>query len=171
MRLSLGIIARLLAVVACLAWPAGQAGAATANASVNANALKPLVLAKVQDFNLGSVTLGPGTWGNTTISLSRAGVLGCVSVNVTCSGATVVAQYNVQGSNHNTVHISAPNVLLTNQNDPSQTLILVVDSPTTIVLPNSGIPGVNFSIGGSVTVNSATATGTYAGTFNVTVDY
>ena len=157
--------------MACSAWAAAPAGAATVNASVNANALKPLVLAKVQDFDLGSVTLGPGTWGNTTISLSRAGVLGCAGVNVTCSGATVVAQYNVQGSNQNTVHISAPNVLLTNQNDPTQTLTLVVDSPATVTLPNSGIPGVNFSIGGSVMVNSATATGPYAGTFNVTVEY
>jgi hypothetical protein len=88
-----------------------------------------------------------------------------------CTGATTVAQYNVQGSNQQTVHISAPNVTLVNQSDASKTLILVTDAPATLVLTNSGFPGVNFSIGGSVTLSSATATGTYVGTFNVTVDY
>jgi hypothetical protein len=48
---------------------------------------------------------------------------------------------------------------------------LVTDAPASLVLPNSGAPGINFSIGGSVTMNSSTAAGTYMGTFNVTVDY
>jgi hypothetical protein len=33
------------------------------------------------------------------------------------------------------------------------------------------VPGVDFSIGGSIAVSSATADGTYAGTLNVTVEY
>jgi spore coat protein U-like protein len=45
------------------------------------------------------------------------------------------------------------------------------NAPTSVVLTSSGIPGVNFSIGGSVTLSSATPAGTYVGTFNVTVDY
>jgi len=40
-----------------------------------------------------------------------------------------------------------------------------------LVLTSSGHPGTDFSIGGSVTLNSATPAGTYVGTFNVTVDY
>jgi hypothetical protein len=48
---------------------------------------------------------------------------------------------------------------------------LVTDAPATIILTNSGYPGVNFSIGGSVTLDSTTDPGTYVGTFNVTVDY
>jgi hypothetical protein len=47
----------------------------------------------------------------------------------------------------------------------------VTDAPASLVLTSSGIPGVDFSIGGSVTLNSSTASGTYVGTFNVTVDY
>ena len=141
------------------------------NASVNANTLKPLVIAKLQDLDLGSVTLGPGIWSNATISLSRAGVFSCGSVNVTCSGATLVAKYNVQGSNQQSVRITAPNVTLVNQSDSTKTLTLVVDAPASVVLPNSGQPGVDISIGGSVTINSTTAAGTYQGTFEVTVDY
>jgi hypothetical protein len=140
-------------------------------AAVAANPIKPLVLTRLQDLDLGTVTLGPGTWSNATLSLSQAGVLSCGSANIVCTGATSVAQYNVQGSNKQTVFISAPNVTMINQNDPSQRLTLVTDAPRSAVLTSSGVPGVNFSIGGSVVLTSTTAAGTYVGTFNVTVDY
>jgi spore coat protein U-like protein len=145
--------------------------AATQSASVTANAVKPLVISKLQDLDFGSVTLGPGTWSNASVSLSQSGAFSCTSANVVCSGVTTVAQYNVQGSNKQTVRISAPNVTLVNQSDPTKTLTLVTDAPATILLTSSGIPGTNFSIGGSVTLSSTTAAGTYSGTFNVTVDY
>jgi spore coat protein U-like protein len=147
------------------------AAAATQSASVTANAVKPLVISKLQDLDFGSVTLGPGTWSNASVSLSQSGAFSCTSANVVCSGVTTVAQYNVQGSNKQTVRISAPDVTLVNQSDPTKTLTLVTDAPATILLTSSGIPGSNFSIGGSVTLSSTTAAGTYSGTFNVTVDY
>jgi hypothetical protein len=165
------IIARAAVPLACTLWTGAPAHAATVMASVTANNVKPLLLTKLQDLDLGSVTLGPGTWSNAIVSLSQGGVLSCGNANLVCAGATVVAQYNVQGSNQQTVHISAPNVTMVNQNDSSQTLNLVTDAPATVLLTNSGFPGVNFSIGGSVTLNSTTAAGTYVGTFNVTVDY
>ena len=159
-------------LVASCAFGMGMpAAAATQSASVTANAVKPLVISKLQDLDFGSVTLGPGTWSNASVSLSQSGAFSCTSANVVCSGVTSVAQYNVQGSNKQTVRISAPNVTLVNQSDPTKTLTLVTDAPATILLTSSGIPGTNFSIGGSVTLNSTTAAGTYSGTFNVTVDY
>jgi len=117
------------------------------------------------------VTLGPGVWSNAVVSISQAGALSCTSANVTCAGATSVAQYNVQGSKQSPVQISAPSVTMVNQNDPTKTLTLTTDAPSSIVLANSGFPGSNFSVGGSVTLSSSTAAGTYVGTFNVTVDY
>ncbi len=158
-------------VASCAFGMGMQAAAATQSASVTANAVKPLVISKLQDLDFGSVTLGPGTWSNASVSLSQSGAFSCTSANVVCSGVTTVAQYNVQGSNKQTVRISAPNVTLVNQSDPTKTLTLVTDAPATILLTSSGIPGSNFSIGGSVTLSSTTAAGTYSGTFNVTVDY
>ncbi|HJP67993.1 MAG TPA: DUF4402 domain-containing protein [Sphingomicrobium sp.] len=149
----------------------GQCGAATLTTIVNANTVKPLIITKVQDLNLGTVTLGPGVWSNVNIAVSQTGVLTCISPNVTCSGAVQAAEYEVQGSGQQTVQISAPNITLTNQSDLSQTLTLRTDAPASIVLKNSGLPGTNFSIGGSVTVSSSTSAGTYVGTFNVTVNY
>jgi hypothetical protein len=165
------ILARIVTALVGLSAIGAPAPAATVTAGVTANGVKPLLLTKIQDLNLGSVTLGTGVWSNATVSLSQAGVLGCANANITCTGATAVASYNVQGSKQNTVNISVPNVTLVNQSDSSQTLTLVTDAPTTLVLANSGFPGSDFSIGGSVTLSSTTAAGTYVGTFNVTVDY
>jgi hypothetical protein len=58
LRLRTGI-ARLLATIA-LVWIAVPAVAATQTASVTAKVVKPLVLTKVQDLDLGTVTLGTG---------------------------------------------------------------------------------------------------------------
>ena len=171
MRLPKAILAHFIATLVCTLWTGASAHAATAMASVTANNVKPLIITKLQDLNLGTVTLGPGTWSGATVSLSQGGVLSCVNANLICSGATIAAQYNLQGSNQQTIRISAPNVTLTNQSDSSKTLTLVTDAPATVLLTNSGYPGVNFSIGGSVTLNSTTIAGTYVGTFNVTADY
>jgi hypothetical protein len=164
------IIASIFATLACAPGLSTPALAATANASVSAAPIKPLVLSKVRDLDLGTITLGPGIWSNATVAISQAGALTCTT-NVTCTGAAQSAQYNVQGSNQQRVRISAPDLTLTNQSDPSQTLTMSVSAPASVMLTNSGFPGVNFSIGGSVTLNSTTSGGTYVGTFDVTVDY
>jgi hypothetical protein len=171
LRVSRRIFAYALATLISISWIGVSARAATVMAAVTANNVKPLVVTKLQDLDLGTVTLAPGTWSNATVSISQAGVLSCANANVVCSGATTVAQYNVQGSNQQTVRISAPNVTMTNQSDSTQTLTLVTNAPASLVLTNSGAPGMTFSVGGSVTLNSTTAAGTYVGTFNVTVDY
>jgi hypothetical protein len=171
LRLSSAIAAQILAALIYLSAGGTSARAATVTASVSAAPIKPLTLVKIQDLNLGTVTLGPGVWSNVAVSIAQAGTLSCANANVVCSGVTKVAQYNVQGSNQQTVYISAPNVTLVNQSNASQTLTLVTSAPASLLLTNSGFPGVNFSIGGSVTLSSSTASGTYVGTFNVTVNY
>jgi spore coat protein U-like protein len=143
---------------------ASPAAGATQSAVINASVSKSLVLASLQNLDFGTITLGPGTWSNATVSLSQTGTIACGGANLICSGATQAAIYNVQGSNRQTVNISAPNVTLVNQSD-------VTNAPATVVLTSSGHPGNDFSIGGSVTLSSTTAAGTYVGTFNVTVDY
>jgi hypothetical protein len=150
---------------------AAPARAASNVVTVQASVVKPLILTWLQNLDLGTVTLAPGTWSSATVSISRAGTFSCASANLICTGATQVASYNVSGSNNQVVRISAPNVTLVNQSDPTQTLTLVVDGPGSVTLTNSGPPGTNFSLGGAITLSSGTAGGVYSGTFNVTVDY
>jgi len=171
LRLTFAIAVRAIATLFGLLAAGAPLFAATQTASVNANATKPLVLTKLQDLDFGTVTLAPGTWGSATLSLSQAGALSCASANLVCSGPTTAAKYNIQGSNRMIVRVSAPNVTMVNQSDATKTLTLVTDAPATVLLTSSGQPGEDFSIGGSVSVNSATQAGVYVGTFNVTVDY
>ena len=170
MRPSLRLLLALSALIgtASIGTPAR---AASQNAKVSANVLKPLTISWVQDLDLGTITLTTGTWTGATVAISRAGVFSCTSPRVTCSGVPQVARYRVTGSNSQPVRISAPNVTLVKQGDASKTLTLVVDSPGTINLPNSGNQGTIFPLGGGITLNSTTADGVYRGTFNVTVDY
>jgi hypothetical protein len=160
-----------IGLIAAIVSPLAAARAATIVAAVQAKSVKPLSLTSVQSLDLGSIVLAPGTWSGGTIGISRAGVFTCASANLTCSGATQVAIYSVSGSNNEVVRITAPNVTLTNQSDPTKTLRLVVDSPGTVTLDNGGKKGTDFSLGGTIALTSATAGGLYSGTFNVTVDY
>jgi hypothetical protein len=157
----------LVAFAAAFATPAR---AVTQNASVNANVVKPLTLTKVQDLDLGTVMMSPGSWSGAVVGISHSGLFTC-SQKVICTGATTVASFNVTGSNRMNVRITVPNITLVNQSNPSDTLSLVIDSPGQITLPNSGNQGVTFGIGGSIALSSTTVAGTYKGTINVTVDY
>jgi hypothetical protein len=169
-------ILRNIAAVAALALTATPAFAAPVspnqNATATARIVKPLTLTWVQDLNLGTILLsGAGVWGGAVVGVSQAGVLSCANANVTCSGAVQQARYNVRGTNNQVVTITAPNVTLTNANDPLQTLLMTVSNPGTVTLTSSGAPGNDFNLGGSITVASTTGDGVYSGTFNVTVDY
>ena len=162
---------RLALLFLCAASFAAQVNAASQTASVKATVVKPLTLTKIQDLSLGTVTLKPGNWSGATVGISRTGVLSCANGNTICTGSAVPAQFNVTGSNSQTVKVTAPNVTMVNQGDTTKTLILTVDAPATISLPNSGSKGLDFGVGGSITLSSTTANGTYRGTLNVTVNY
>ena len=150
---------------------ASPAQAVTQSASVNVSVVRPLSLTSVQNMDLGTITLNGGTWTTATIGISKAGVFSCANTYVLCSGAPKVARFKVTGTNKQVVLISIPNVTLTNQVDPTKTLTLVADTPSSVTLTSSGEPGITWDIGGSITLSSTTADGTYSGTMNVTVDY
>ena len=114
--------------------------------------------------------IGPGSWSGAVVRLTRGGVLTCPAA-VVCSGANQVAIYNLSGTNKQTIVINAPDVTMVNLSDSSKILTLVVDSPGTVTLTNSGAQGQNFPIGGSISVDSTTTGGTYVGTFEVTAEY
>ena len=148
----------------------GTAVAATQSAAVSATVLKPLTLESLQNLDLGTITLGVGSWSGATVGISRTGVFTC-NANVVCTGAPQVARYKVTGTNKMVVRITAPSVTLINQNDSTQKLTLTLDNPGTVTLTSSGEPGSNFDLGGSLSLNSTTVPGTYSGTLAVTVDY
>ena len=177
--LRMAAVAATAAGFAAAAVPAAAAGPvnATVDATARARILSPLSLTRTQNFDLGDIVLsGTGTY-STVVSLSEAGARTCNATLVTCSGTPSVAKYRVIGTNNQTVLVSAPNVTLNNANGgPALTLRTSDGSgtpyyPTSVPLVTSGAAGVEFSIGGEITVANTTPDGLYTGVFAVTAEY
>jgi len=161
-RIGTPLLAALLA-----AGSATGARAATITATAKANVVKPLAFTSKQNLDFGTVLLG--TAGTSTVSLSMAGVLTC-GAGLTCSGVTRQAIFNVQGSNGQVVRITAVPSDLTNSTDGSKLRFTPI-APASVTLTNSGSPGKDFNLGGSITIASTTTDGTYVGNIEITADY
>jgi hypothetical protein len=157
----------MAALVIASVVPFGHAQAASTIIQANAKVVKSLTLTAKQNLDFGTITLS-GTPGTFTVSVSMAGIVSCPS-GATCAGTARPAILNVQGSNGQVVRITVANASLVNSVDGS-TIAYTPEAPATVTLTNSGFPGKDFNIGGSIAVPS-TADGTYSGNVEVTVDY
>ena len=161
------------------------AQAASANATVNAKILKPLVLTGGQTLDLGNI-ITPSTatfTGTFTVDAAATQTTTFCAAAFTCTGTVKSALFNLQGTNNANITFNVPTSVtlsLVGAIGVPPTLVLTTKNSIaansgtgnyTITLSNSGSPGKDFYVGGSVTVNELTAAGTYAGTFTVTADY
>ena len=165
----------MAASVAALAVTATEAAAAPVSASTNATArariLRPLQLASTANFDLGIIVLAGSGAYTATVSLDRANTFNCDgnSGNVVCSGTHTRASYNVAGTQGQNVTIASG--LVTMSDGAGHNVTLTPDHNTTVLLTNSGAPGTDFWVGGSLSVPSTAADGVYTGTFALTADY
>jgi Mat/Ecp fimbriae major subunit len=164
----LRIMTRLIVLALLAAAPLGHAQAATTTVQANAKVVKALSLSAVQDLDFGTVIV-PNTPGTYTLSISVAGVLSCPAP-LSCSGTTRPAILNVSGSNSQVVRIFAAASDLVNPADGSR-IRFTPAAPATITLTNSGSPGKDFNVGGSLSIPSTVTGGTYSGNVEITVDY
>lgn len=157
-----------LALIALASSPAAAVSPLT-QATANAKIYKPLSISKVQNLDFGVIVLGSGAWAGEVVSISQAGALTCGGgTNVTCSGSPQVAKYHLSGTNNAVATVSCPGFNLTGPG----TLAFTPNAPATVNLGASGlVTGVDFSIGGSITLASTTPDGVYTGNFLVTADY
>lgn len=182
---TLGSIAAA-AMLAGLGLPA-TAQAANGNATVSAKIVKPLVMTGGGTIALGTlITPSAATYSNTfTIQPSGTQTGTYCQTGFTCSGTPTAAMFNLQGTNNTPLNLTIPlTVTLTNTSwtggGTAPTLTLNTTNSISanngsgvyvMSLPNSGFPGLDFWVGGSVTITQATAGGSYSGTFTVTADY
>jgi len=167
LTLAASVAALTLASTPALAAPVGAATPATARAKI----VRPLVLTATRNLDFGTITLGTVAAGGETVAISQAGVLSCGSGGLVCAGGLPQsAGYNVQGTNNQVVQIFAAATNITNANDAT-TLVFTPDAPASVTLTNSGAPGSDFDVGGSITILPTTTDGVYTGNMNVTVDY
>lgn len=163
------------------------AQAATTSATVKAAVRKPITLTGGGTLDLGTIlTPSAGTFSGTFTVAPASTQTGtfCAS-GFSCSGTPAAAMFNIQGTKSNNVGINIPLTITLSLigytgggATPTMTLntsnSLSANNGTgsyTIQLPNSGTPGLDFYIGGSMTITQATVSGDYSGTITVTADY
>ncbi|HEU0310970.1 MAG TPA: DUF4402 domain-containing protein [Sphingomicrobium sp.] len=158
---------KLAALALVGAVPLAAATAATTTIQANAKVVKSLELSSKQNLDFGTVMLS-GTPGTYTVSLSLAGVLTCPS-GATCTGAPMPAILNASGSRGQIVRISVAPSDLVNAADGSSIPFTPL-APASITLTNSGKPGQDFNVAGSIDIPS-TADGSYSGNIVVNAEY
>lgn len=165
------ILAAGLAAVSAASPAAAQAVSASPRATANARLIKPLTLTALQNLNFGTIVMGDGTYTD-VVSINQAGSVSCgTSGKLSCSGSPMAASYRVTGTQGQVVTISssAPSFALTGSN--GGTLEFVPSYPASLTLGNSGSPGNDFSVGGSITISNGTTDGVYAGEIDIQVSY
>ena len=145
---------------------AAPAQAAQISAATSAKVIKPVSLTKLQDMDFGTLLVTNYT-GTRNVVMSRAGVLTCPA-EITCSGTPKQARFNVQGTNNNVVLMSVTSAGLVNGGN---TIPFTADVQTSVTLTNSGAPGTDIDVGGTLTVDGSIPGGTYTGTMTLTANY
>lgn len=158
------VAAAVLTTTPAFAAPVGVTGAPPA---ASARIVKPLTLTASGSLNFGTIVMNSVS-SNQSVNLASDGTLTC-GAQLVCAATGTVPTYNVAGTQGQTVSIIKNTSILTGSNGGSLTLTPV--GASTIVLANSGAPGSNFNIGGSLVIGAATIDGLYTGAVNVQVDY
>lgn len=164
-------LAGTFAAAAFMAATPAAAVNATSNATATARVIKPLTLVSKQNLDLGTIVLVNSSAFNATVGIDKAGVWNCdggSTTNITCSGPHQFAIYTVTGTNGQKVNVAAGPVTMNGSNGGTLTLTPSFDSVLT--LTNSG-SGMDFNVGGSISVADSTIDGLYTGNFAVTADY
>ena len=158
----------VLAAAVVLAAAAGSAQAAdTATATASAELVTPITVSKTADLDFGR--LSSGAAGGTSV-VSAAGARSVTGDVVEEGGTVSAASFDVTGSTGLGYDITLPTSISITSGGDSMT----VNAFTSDKAGNAGtLTGGtdSFSVGGTLTVAASQATGTYTGTFDVTVAY
>jgi hypothetical protein len=158
------LAAAAFAAVPAVAAPVGVTGAPP---SASARIIRPLTLTATGSLDFGTIVLN-GITADRTVTLNADATITCAT-ELVCAATGLVPTYNVRGTQGQTVNIIKNTSTLTGSNGGSLTLTPV--GAASVLMTNSGSPGENFAIGGSITIGTGTADGVYTGTVNVQVDY
>lgn len=168
MRHFMFLIAVMVSLTATAAFAAQNS--ATTSATANARIIIAISIAKNSDLNFGDVVPG-GTAG--TVVVDPAAVRtssGGVSLG---SGAAVTAAtftVNGQPSAAYTINVNPASINVSNGGGGAMTVDTFTSNPASPGTLSAG-GAQTLAIGGTLNVGASQATGTYSGTFNVTVAY
>lgn len=152
------------------------AHADTATADATAEVLDALVLTADTDLDFGAMVVsGPGS-----VTIQSDGTLDCSATDIVCSGTTSISSFTVDGTADKAVTINLPTgtVNLVHTGNVGSTLpqhVITLGSFTTdatgseVTLDATGTNG--FDVGGTITLDGTEISGTYEGSFDVSVEY
>ena len=158
------LAAVVLAATPAIAAPVGVTGAPP---SASARIIRPLTLTATGALDFGTIVMN-GVTANRTVTLNDDATITCAT-ELVCAATGTVPTYNVRGTQGQTVNIIKNASTLNGSNGGTLTLTPV--GAASVLLTNSGAPGRDFTIGGSIVIGAATLDGVYTGTVDVQVDY
>lgn len=140
--------------------------AETATFDATATILEALTVTNNTNLNFASIVpdAAPGT-----VAVDVAGERTCAA-NLTCTGATEAADFTVVGTANSTYTVSLP----ADANIVSGANTMLVNNFVSSLVGETGTlaGGTDtFQLGATLNVGANQATGTYSGTFDVTVEY
>lgn len=149
---------------------ATSAQAATNSATANANAtiISALTITKNTNLNFGTAVSG-ATAGTVVVAPTAAGTQLCTTVICTGGGNTS-AQFSLSGAATYTAVMTIPATATLTSGANSMTATLS-NSLVANKMVLTGTAADVFYVGGSLAVGATQATGSYTGTFTVTVAY
>ncbi|HJS40779.1 MAG TPA: DUF4402 domain-containing protein [Sphingomicrobium sp.] len=158
------VAAVALAAAPAVAAPVGVTGAPP---SATARIIRPLTLTATGSLDFGTIVLN-GITATRTVTVNDDATITC-DAELVCDATGLVPTYNVRGTQGQTVNIIKNTSVLTGSNGGSLTLTPV--GAASVLMTNSGVPGEDFTIGGSIDIDTTTVDGVYTGTVDVQVDY
>ncbi len=141
----------------------GQAMAATATANATATVVAPISIAADQDLAFGEFAAGSGG----TIVVAHDGTVTPTGVNMISGTATSPASFSVGGEADSGFTVTLPeNATLTNGTET-----MTVDNFTSNGVTALTAGTATLAVGATLNVANGQATGSYSGTFDVSVEY
>jgi hypothetical protein len=142
----------------------------TATASGSATIVQPIAASKVADLAFGTI-VKPAS-GTATVAVDAEGAR-TLTGTVAVGAGNTAAQFNVVGEGGSAFSVSVPSSFSMTSGSNSLVVSTVDNSSGGGTL--SGTIGnastASFGVGGNFTLNSATASGAYTGTFAITASY
>lgn len=166
--------AALAATVATglFAAPALAAPAGNADFTAKAKIVKPVTVTNVTPLDFGTVTMNTSIVSEVvTVGNGKTDTAVCGSLQLTCSGASGSADFTLSGGVANQAVVltynAAPTVLT--HTNLTNTVDFALNPIANVTLDGSGAG--EFSVGGKITVKTATIDGDYSATVNVVANY
>ena len=156
-----------------------QTKAEVIGTTAGAKLIKPMTLVQDSPLHFGTINVLTGVGGDVVLpSNSIARVFDAGNASGIVAPAPTNAAYSVTGTKSTTYALNLPGTITVTDAVSAETMTISAlkarfngKSADAVTSTLSADGDDSFTVGGTLTVGAGQATGTYAGTFNVSVDY